>query len=60
MFLWVSITSDDPTNIRSYAGADPGFPVGRRGPPMRALFGENVKTKELGPVGGGGACAGKL
>ena len=40
--------------------ADPGFPLGGRapvrgrcGPPMQVLFGENVKTKELGPIGGG-------
>ena len=26
---------------------------GRRYPPMRVLFSGNVKTKELGPVGGG-------
>ena len=35
--------------------ADPGFPVGgggRRGPPTRALFSENVCEKELGPMGG--------
>ena len=44
----------------SRAVADPGFPIGGRGPirggvdpPMQALFGENyVKMKQLGPMGG--------
>ena len=44
-------------------GADPGSPIGEpvlwgRGPLMRAIFGENMKMKELGPVGG--ACARKF
>ena len=37
--------------------ADPGFPVGGRGPPMQALFGKNVCENER--IGSwGGACAG--
>ena len=51
------------------AGADPGFPVGGHGivsggvDLQRRRFSVKmyVKTKELGPVGGGGdACAGKF
>ena len=38
------------------SGADPGFPVGGRGPPMWVLFGENERIK----FGGGRACAGKF
>ena len=39
--------------------ADPGFPVGGRGPPTWALFGENVcENERIGSHGGGGACAG--
>ena len=36
------------------AGADPGFPVGARGPPTWALFGENVcKNERIGSRGRG-------
>ena len=38
-----------------YSVADPGFPVGGRGPPTWALFGENVcKNERIGSHGGGG------
>ena len=46
------------------SGADPEFPVGGwtrfggRGPPMWALFGENVCEDERIGSRGGGACAG--
>ena len=53
--------------IKSFAVADPGFPVwggrapvgggGGRGPPTWALFGENVcENERIGSLGG--ACAG--
>ena len=68
--LFIYIKEEILFNQRSYcetieviAGADPGFPVGGsanprwRGcqPPTQVLFSENVKTKEFGPAGGGGA-----
>ena len=43
------------------AVADPGFPVGGGGANLRCvhfLVKTYVKTKEIDPVGGGGACAG--
>ena len=46
--------------------ADPGFPVGGRGPRSGGVDSRGsyvskilyVKTKESGPLGGGGTCAG--
>ena len=39
--------------ILSSAVADPGFPIGGRGPPTRALFGENVcKNERIGSCRG--------
>ena len=59
---FLSVLSSLSSLILFQSGADPGFPVGGRGPvwggrgPLtQVLFSENVKTKELGPVGGGRA-----
>ena len=46
-----------------YSVADPGFPVGGGGMDLRRRhFSPKMfaKMKELGPVGGGGACAGHI